>query len=115
MLVRTDEPATVTGAPTPPATVVRSIGLEQEMCCALKSGGKPTFPTLRLLDLLDCFYVASSPTNITNYSEHLRAGKVYRQEVGLPPLSLCAGEIFVQSLMNGCDDRKSKNAAEVNE
>ena len=53
---------------------------------AAKSGGKPTFPTLRLLDLLDSIDAEClSRKEQTHNSHQLEVGKV-----GLPPL-FCVG------------------------
>jgi len=51
-----------------------------------KSGGKPTFPDLELIELA-CFIV-ERPLNLNTFlnCEKLEVGKVYRQKVGLPPL-----------------------------
>jgi len=49
-----------------------------------KSGGKPTFLTLRLRDLHDCFHVES----LSGGDQNLNADRLKVRKAGLPPLCL---------------------------
>jgi hypothetical protein len=62
----------------------------------LKSGGKPAFPTLRLLNFLDCFTLKAVQVN-----HHLNANQLEVRKVGLPPLFLPLVQSPVDSFTQG--------------
>jgi hypothetical protein len=47
-----------------------------------KSGGEPTFPTLRFPDLLDCLHAESHPPE----NQKLHSSQLRVRKAGLPPL-----------------------------
>ena len=49
-----------------------------------KSGGKPAFPTMRLLILFHCFYVE----RLSSADDHLVFAQLSVRKTGLPPLLL---------------------------
>jgi hypothetical protein len=58
------------------------LSTKSSFTAAKKSGGKPAFPTSRLLDLRDCFNLEGLAGN----SDYLNVDQLGVGKVGLPPL-----------------------------
>jgi len=63
--------------------------LNKKCLTSRKSGGKPAFPTLRLLNLLDCFTLKA----VQRCDHNLNSNQLGVRKVGLPRSSC----LFVQS------------------